>query len=426
MVKGMTEPIRTYDADVLVVGGGIAGLAQTVALAQAGFTVTCIDALPPEPERAPDLDGRTTALLQGAVKALGVCGVWPLCRDDAAALRVMRIVDESGGKGSAPVTATFDAGEVGEGPFGYNVPNASLRRALLARLRELPAATHVAPAKLAEVHFESSRAVAVLGDGRRLAADLVIGADGKNSPSREAAGIRARQWAYGQTAMAFSIGHGLPHDNVSTEFHRPNGPLVLVPLPGRRSSVVWVERERAATAFLDMSDADFRAALVQRIHGVLGEVQAVGPRFSYPVKSLIADRYAAHRLALIGEAAHALPPIGAQGLNLGITDVATLTEALADARREGKDIGAESVLADYTARRRPDVVARVFAVDTLNRAVMTRFPPLQALRHLGLSVVDRIPPLKSGLMRQGMAPLGQMPKMMRGIALEPLTHDPVA
>ncbi len=419
----MPDSNTPLSTEVVVVGGGIVGLLQTVALARAGFAVACIDAQPPEPARAPELDGRTTALLQGAVRALGVCGVWPDCAPAAEALWTMRIVDAAGPDGGCPVTASFESRNLGEAPFGYNVPNAVLRQALLARLSELDNVVHLAPAKLSALAFESTRVVARLADGREVTAALAVGADGKGSPSRRAAGIRARQWTYGQSAMAFSITHAKAHDNVSTEFHRPQGPLVLVPLPGRRSSVVWVEPARAATGFLELDDAAFLRALAARIHGVLGGLEAIGPRFSYPVASLLAERYAAPRLALVGEAAHALPPIGAQGLNLGVTDVASLTETLVEARRRGQDIGAEAVLRDYERARRPDVVARVFAVDGLNRAVMTRFPPLRKLRHLGLRAVDRVAPLKTALMRQGMQPVGPLPRMMQGIAPRPPHAD---
>ncbi|RDD62024.1 UbiH/UbiF family hydroxylase [Ferruginivarius sediminum] len=409
-----------HHCDILVVGGGVAGLAAAVVMADLGFEVACVDAMPPEPTKAPALDGRTTALLQGAVRALSACGVWADCETESAPLNVMRIIDENGRRANAPLTTVFDSADVGEGPFGFNVPNAVLRQALMRRLRELANAHHIAPAKLSEIRYESTSVRATLEDGRVLTAALSIGADGKGSPCREAAGIRARRWTYGQTAMAFSVAHTRPHGNTSTEFHRPNGPLVLVPLPGNRSSVVWVERERGAAAFMNLDEDAFLRALAARTRNVLGDLTKVGPRFSYPVGSLLADRYAAHRLALVGESAHALPPIGAQGLNLGITDVTTLAEVLTDAWRQGCDIGAEEVLRSYERRRRPDVVARVIAVDALNRAVMTRFPPVQAARHLGLSLLDRFTPLKTALMRQGMVPVGEMPKMMRGEAIRPV------
>lgn len=405
------------DCDILIVGGGVAGLTAAAVLADVGFETVCVDALPPELETAPALDGRTTALMQGAVRVLGVCGVWPACQPEGEALRIMRIIDESGWPGGEPQTVVFDSADAGAGPFGYNVPNAALRRALIERLHVLPNARHMAPAKLESIRFESQCARAELEDGRVITARLAIGADGKGSPARETAGIPARRWAYGQTAMAFTLAHTRPHDGVSTEFHRPNGPLVLVPLPGNRSSVVWVERERAAPAFMDLDDGAFLQAVQSRTRDVLGRLTDVGPRFSYPVGSLLADRYVAHRLALVGESAHAVPPIGAQGLNLGITDVATLAEVLADAHNAGQDIGAEPVLRAYERRRRPDVVARVMAVDALNRAVMAKLPPVRVARQLGLSLVDRLAPVKSALMRQGMAPVGGTPKLMRGIAV---------
>lgn len=421
-MKKQKRSKHDQSCDILVVGGGITGLLAAVSLAEVGFEVACVDAQPPQPEKAPELDGRTTALLQGAVRALSACGVWPLCIEAAEGLWVMRIIDESAG-GDDPRTAVFDSRELDEAPFGYNVPNATLRNALIARLEALSNASHLAPAKLERLTFESQHAVAELADGRSISALLVVGADGRNSVCRESAGISARHWDYGQTAMAFSVAHTRSHRGISTEFHRPGGPFVLVPLPGNRSSVVWVERSRAVPGILELDDETFLHAAQQRTAGLLGKLTAVGPRFSYPVGSQLAEGYVSHRLALIGEAAHALPPIGAQGLNLGVTDVAALTEVLLDARRGGQDIGAEAILRDYESWRRPDVVARVFAVDALNRAVMARFPPLRMLRQLGLSLIDRVGPLKSALMRQGMAPVGRIPRMMRGEALPPVRQQ---
>jgi len=404
----------TADFDVLIVGGGITGLAQTVALAQAGFGVACVDPQPANTDTGVPLDGRTTALLQGSVALLQRLGVWAACRQDAGVLRVMRIVDEAGRPKDRPLTARFDSASLDGGPFGYNVPNSVLRRALLARLAAFPGARHL-PARTAEaIRFETDHAAVDLSDERTLTARLIVGADGKRSPTRASAGLRARQWGYGQTAMAFSIAHTRAHDDVSVEFHRTSGPCVLVPLPGRESSVVWVDRERAASRFLEIADEAFRRAVQDRTRGVLGEVTAVGRRWSYPVMSLLAERYTAPRVALIGEAAHATPPIGAQGLNLGLTDVAVLTETLMDARAAGADIGGlDDVLLGYERTRRPDVVARVAAIDALNWAVMSSAPPVRMLRHLGLSVTNRVDWLKTALMRRGLAPLGHTPALMR-------------
>lgn len=414
----MTDPEsitpERLSCDVVVIGGGIAGLASAVALAQSGFDTICVDPLPADPERAGELDGRTTALLMPSITALDALGVWPLVAEESAPLWRMRIVDDSGGPGQEPRTANFDAERLDGGPFGYNVPNPSLRRALIRLLNDAPNGRHLSPAKLSWISYDRESVLAELDDGRSVTARLAVGADGKGSPSRDAAGIRARRWSYGQTAMAFTLRHSRDHEETSTEFHRPNGPFVLVPLPGRRSSVVWVERSRTAETFLDLDDDAFLQAAQARTRGILGTLEAVGPRFSYPVGGLLADAYVAPRLALVGESAHALPPIGAQGLNLGISDVATLADVLADAERDSLDIGDLQVLRDYERRRRPDVVARAFAVDSLNRMVKTGFPPLRMLRQTGLAIVDRVAPLKTALMRQGMVPVGRLPRLMQG------------
>jgi 2-octaprenyl-6-methoxyphenol hydroxylase len=409
------HPSAGLDADVAVIGGGITGLAMTLALGRAGFRTVCVDPQPPEPEAAQQLDGRTTALLMPSIRALETLDVWRRVEADSAALWRMRIVDDSAGVSQSPHTADFDSTRLDGGPFGYNVPNPSLRRALLAEIAELDTVQHLAPHKVAEIAYDRELARLSLDDGRGLSARLVVGADGKASPSREAARIRARRWGYGQTAMAFSIAHSRPHHGTSTEFHRPGGPFVLVPLPGNRSSVVWVERDAAAERFLQMDDDAFRRAAERRTRRILGDVTAVGPRFSYKVGSLLADTYAGPRLALIGESAHALPPIGAQGLNLGMCDVATLIDVLVAAERAGEDIGDPEVTRRYAAKRRPDVIARAFAVDTLNRTVQSKLPPVGFVRRRALDVIDRFRPLKTRLMRQGMLPLGELPQLMDGI-----------
>lgn len=404
---------ETAKFDILVVGGGIAGLTQTLALADAGFEVACVDPLPASKPPVRELDGRTTALLQGALNVLRRLEVWPACHTRAGALERMCIVDEAGRPPRAPKRVCFDSREAGSGPFGYNTPNAVLRRALVERLAVEPAVWHFDATALTTLRFESTRAVAVLSNGQEVTANLVVGADGKDSPCRISAGIPVRRWSYGQAAIAFAMTHSRSHHNVSTEFHRTTGPFVLVPLPGQRSSVVWVGPERGVSHYMDMQDADFRRAVMARTRGVVGNIEDIGRRGCFPAVSLIADRYAAPRLALVGEAAHAMPPIGAQGLNLGLTDVAALTEVLAEARQNGADSGAPEVLARYEARRRADVMTRVFGIDTLNRNVMSKFPPAQALRHVGLTAVSRIPALRTRLMRRGMTPVGSTPRLMQ-------------
>jgi len=407
-------------ADILVIGGGITGLAATAALAGAGFEVTCVDPAPSAPGAATRLDGRTTALFPGSARTLAACGAWEACREAAAGLWTMRIVDD--GPGGPRHAGTFESRELRDGgPFGWNVANAVIRNALVARLEALPTATHWTGASVDDLRFAGPHAEARLSDGRELRAALVIGADGRKSMTRKAAGIAARAWGYGQTAMAFSIAHSRAHEGVSTEFHRPEGPLVLVPMPGNTSSVVWVERERAAGTFAGLDAASFRRIFAGRIHGTLGEIEDMGEVWTYPVSTLLADGFAGHRVALIGEAAHGLPPIGAQGLNLGLSDVAVLTEELAEARRSGRDIGADAVLATYERRRRPDVVARVLGVDALNRAVMTGNPALRAARRLGVRTLAGCGPARRALMQTGMSPLGGQPAMAAGRLIRPVT-----
>ena len=406
-----------------MIGGGVAGLAMAVALGVGGVPTVLVDRAPPEaggsPAAPPPSDGRTAALLPEPVNVLRGLGVWESLEAGAAPLRRMRLGNERRGLAGGE-TVEFDPRDAGAPDFGYNVANDALRRALLERLSGLDAVTHLRPAEMASVAFEPHRVAVRLADGRRVVARLAVAADGRDSPTRAAAGIAVSRWDYGQTALVCAIDHERPHGGVSTEFHRPGGPFTLVPMPGERSGVVWVERTVDALRFVAMADAAFEAALEERTRGVLGRVRLVaGARHAYPLDASLAARFHGPRLALIAEAAHGLHPIGAQGLNLSLRDVAALAEEVVDAWRVGLDIGAEDLLAAYERRRRPDAVARLYATDLLNRATATDSLLLHAARGLGLRLLDAAGPLKSALIRQGMSAVGggAVPRLARG---EPL------
>lgn len=391
---------------VVVVGGGPAGLTAAIALAAAGVETALVAAPAPA-------DNRTTMLLTGSVAALEALGVWARCRADAAPLRVMRIVDDTRRLIRAPEVA-FAAAEIGHEAFGYNIENRHLIAALEARAREIPALARIAAAADA-VEIDDAR-VTLRAGKVAVRARLAIGADGRNSRVRAAAGIETEGWSYPQTALTFNLAHSRPHGDASTEFHTESGPFTLVPLPGRRSSLVWVVEPAEAERLQALDDAALGAEIERRSHSILGKIAVEPGHGAFPLSTATAKQFGARRVALIGEAAHVIPPIGAQGLNLGLRDAAMIAELTADAHRVGEDVGADALTQRYDRLRRGDVASRTVAVDLLNRSLLTDFLPAQGARGLGLYLMDRIAPLRRAVMREGVAPAAA-PRLMRGEAL---------
>lgn len=395
--------------DVAVVGGGPAGLTAAIALAGAGLS-TALVAGPARPA-----DNRTTALLASSVTALDTIGVWSDCRASAAPLRTLRIVDDTRRLWRAP-EIKFEAAEIGLDAFGWNIENRYLVAALARRGRALANLSWIDDAAVAVTLDDHAVTIALTG-GDEIVAPLVVAADGQKSLCRAAAGIETTGWSYPQTALTFSLGHARPHQDTSTEFHTESGPFTLVPLPGSRSSLVAVVTPAEATTW-DLEDAAALAETIERrAHSILGKVVVEPGHGAFPLAVRTARRFAEHRIALVGEAAHVIPPIGAQGLNLGLRDAATIGELAAQARHDGADIGGHAVMDRYEQARRADVTTRTTAVDVLNRSLLSDFFPVQGARGLSLYLLDRIGPLRRAVMREGTAPAAAQPRLMRGEAL---------
>jgi 2-octaprenyl-6-methoxyphenol hydroxylase len=401
--------MKNPTVQVVIVGGGPAGLTAAIALAGAGVDTALVAKGLAGP------DHRTTALLAGSVKALDMLGAWERCREHAAPLRVMRIVDDTARLLRAP-EVRFAAKEIGLDAFGYNIENRFLMAALEARERELAALTRIDD-EAAAVAVEDDGVTVSLKHGAAVSAQLAIGAEGRRSVCRVAAGIDVRGRTYPQIAFTLNLGHGRAHDDTSTELHTEAGPFTLVPLPGRRSSLVFVVDPAKAPRLSTLADADLAQEIERRSHSILGKVDVEPGRGVFPLAVETATRFADRRIALIGEAAHVIPPIGAQGLNLGLRDAATIGEFVVDAHREGRDVGAHELTDGYDRMRRADVASRTLAVDLLNRSLLSDFLPLQGARGLGLFLMERLGPLRRAVMREGVAPLASQPRLMRGEAL---------
>jgi 2-octaprenyl-6-methoxyphenol hydroxylase len=399
--------LRMMELDVLVIGGGPAGLAAAARLGSEGFRVAVADRAPPQPTdmAAEGADLRTTAFLGASVETLRKAGAWEGMGPAAEALWVMRILDAGGRENRVRGAADFEAAEMGDRPFGWNVPNAAARGALMRRLAALGVPL-LAPAGLESLTVRDDAAFVRLSDGTSVRAALVIGADGRDSAVREAAGIGVRRWRYGQKALVFAVACEKPHGGVSTEIHRAGGPFTLVPMPDRdgahRCAVVWMERAAEAERLAALPEPAFESALNERSVDVAGRLRVIGRKALWPIVGQLSDRMAARRVALMAEAVHVIPPIGAQGLNMSLADLEDLAGRLVAARTRGQDIGGAEALAGYQRRRWPETAARVAGVDALNRAALAAAQPLRDLRGAALTAVNRLPFARRLAMRIGM------------------------
>ena len=394
-------------SDIIIAGAGAAGLTLGIALAEAGFQVIVVGRL--------DLrrNGRTVALFEASLRLYRALGLWRRLAGQTAPLAAIRIIDATDSLFHPP-PAEFEAAEIGLAAFGQNIENADLVAELAAAARLLPGLKLI-ESLLTDYQFNAESVAATLEDGSRLEAALIVGADGRGSPLRSAAAMGVREWTYPQTAMTTILTHREPHNDTSVEFHTRAGPFTLVPLPPRgerahRSSLVWLMKPDEAERRKALDVAALAAEIDHLAHRVVGKTELEGDRGFFPISGMRARRLTGSRLALVGDAGHFFPPIGAQGLNLGLRDVAELAECL---EGSSADAGAPLGLDRYEQRRAADIVSRTISVDLLNRSLLFNLPPVDFARAAGMVAAMAFGPLRRALMREGVLPQGRLPRLMR-------------
>lgn len=410
--------------DVIIAGAGLAGAAFGLAAAQGGLKVVLIDPQPFDAQLAPSFDGRSTAIAFSTFRMLDAIGVGAGMRPHAC--RMDRILVTDGRRPGAASRAAssaflrFDADEIGDRtdgePLGYMVENRRIRVALAAAVAAAGIEVR-APAAVAGVEVGPAMSRVTLADGAVIEAPLTVGAEGRNSPVRRAAGIETVGWGYGQSGVVATVSLGRDHGNVAHEYFLPSGPFAILPLTECRASLVWTETTRRAEALRAASDEAFQSHLMRRFGDFLDDVTVVGPRFVYPLSLQLAEALTAPRIALIGDAAHGVHPVAGQGLNMGLKDAAALAEVLVEALRLGEDIGTETVLDRYARWRRFDNAALAAGFDGFVRLFSNDLPPVRLARTLGIAAVNRIPALRRAFMHEAGGATGDLPRLLRGEAV---------
>lgn len=404
-------------SDILIIGGGLNGPALALALAQTGHSVTLVDALPRGGFEEEDFDGRGYALALASQRLLDQIGIWTRVADQAQPMLEIKASDGHVGEGAAPFFVHFDHREIEDGPMGYMLEDRYLRRALLKAMADDPRITLINEARVVAQEPDQTGVTLTLESGDTLRGGILVGADGRKSGTAARAGIKRTGWDYGQTALVCAIEHQKPHHGIAHQFFMEPGPLAILPLPGNRSSIVWSEKTEMAEAIQQLDESDYIAALKPRFGNFLGEISLAGKRFSYPLNLTIANSFTAARMALIGDAAHGLHPIAGQGLNAGLRDVGALAEILTEAKRRGEDAGSSLVLDRYQQWRRFDTATLVAGTDMVNKLFSNDNPLLRLGRDLGMGLVNSLPGLRRGFMREAAGLTGDLPRLLKGKAI---------
>lgn len=403
----------TDHSDIIIVGGGLNGCTQALALANYGFSVSLIDAQPLPVKRDPDFDGRAYALALTSIRLLDGLDLWSDLRDTAQPMNEIKVTDGRAGEGPSPWMMHFDHHEAGEGPLGHMVEDRHIRRVLLDAIDAQTNITHITPDTVISQNIDRVAAV-TLASGRVLTASLLIGCDGKTSGTAKRAGIKRNGWAYDQSAVVCAVAHEKPHDGIAHQFFMPTGPLAILPLRNNSSAIVWSQPHDTAAQLAKTDETAFLTALKPAFGSFLGDLSLVGKRFTYPLALSVAERFTDHRLALIGDSAHGIHPLAGQGLNAGMRDIAALTQVVVEAKRRGEDIGSTAVLDRYSQWRRFDVTTLSAATDTFNKLFSNDNPLLRGIRDIGMGFVNSVPDLRKSFIREAAGLTGDLPRIMQG------------
>jgi 2-octaprenyl-6-methoxyphenol hydroxylase len=415
----------THDADVLIVGAGVAGATLALALASGGLKPLLIDRAPLADQWEPSFDGRAWAIAFSAFRQWKALGVGPLLEPYAQRIEQILVTDgrrpgAATPRGPTPFLLRFDSGEIAdrcEGePLGYMLENRRVRLGLAEAIKAA-GIDILAPAHIVQSNFSGAAARLTLRDGRVLSAPVAVAADGRGSALRQAAGIGVVGWPYDQGGVVATVAMERPHGGVAHEYFLPSGPFAILPLTENRASLVWTEGNRAALALMAASPEAFAAHLDRRFGSFLGAVRVLDGRFNYPLSLELAERLAGPRLALVGDAAHGVHPIAGQGLNLGLKDVAALAQVLVEAQRLGEDVGSPLVLERYERWRRFDSVMLAAGMDAFVRLFSNDNPLLRLVRGVGMSAVGAIGPARRFFMQEAGGAVGDLPRLLRGEAL---------
>ena len=413
----VAETKGSFDSDVVIVGGGLNGLSMALALRSGGFQVTLIDALDPTTALDAGFDGRVFAIAFASCRMFAALGLWDELKSDAQPINDIMVTDGTVRGGASPLFLHFDHKEIGDEPLGHLMESRHMRAVLTQAVQGDDGIDFRAPAKVTDQKADAYGFTVTLDDGTRVRSKLALASDGRNSRLRDWAGIKTVGWDYDQVGIVATVEHEEEHEGVAQEFFLPGGPFAILPMTGKRASLVWTEKTRTAEALLGLSRERLLEELRQRFGDYLGAIDIAGPVWSYPLDLVLARTYVSDRMALIGDAAHGIHPIAGQGLNLGLRDVAVMAEVLTDAVRLGEDIGSGFVLERYEQWRRLDNVASSLAMDALNRLFSNDIAPVRLARDIGLAAVNNLPPLRRFFMRQAGGDAGNLPRLLRGEGL---------
>ena len=402
-----------HDCDIAIVGGGFNGPALALAAAQVGLRVIVLDATSHKPRKNAKFDGRAYALALASKRLMAAVGVWENVAQDAEPMLNIRVSDGRAGVGASPFFMDFDHAELEEGPMGYMVEDRHLRYALQAAMQTSPLIEYRLATRVTGQSTGPEGVTLSLANNQKITTRLLVGADGRQSGTAARAGITYTGWQYGQTALVCAVEHDRPHGGVAHQFFMPAGPMAVLPLSARRSTVVWSEKTDNAAVIKTLGDAAFLDVLRPRFGDFLGDIALTGGRFSYPLGMMIAKSYIAPNVALIGDAAHGVHPIAGQGLNAGLRDVAALIQVLSEAKQRGEDFASQPVLARYQLWRRFDATALAVATDGFNRLFSNDNPILRLGRDLGMGMLNAMPKVRRGILREAAGLTGDLPDLMR-------------